>query len=209
MGDVQYVAYMQQQRQRQILAAQQAQQQQLVQQGQPSDAHYSGQHHSMHGMAQTHKKLKKQQQGAYGYPGQHEQQQKHLKSKSRHGSQNVMKTHAKNNYGQQSGVEKVHVKGISNKLEDYYSTSSDTEHDEESSDDSSTIASTDSDDENGINAGNAHLDSSTDESSIVSDILKEGANIPALNDMEGPMNNLNLDVNGKRSKKKKKHRKKR
>merc|ERR1712204_158292 len=75
-------------------------------------------------------------------------------------------------------------------------------------DDSSTIASTDSDDENGINAGNAHLDSSTDESSIVSDILKEGANIPALNDMEGPMNNLNLDVNGKRSKKKKKHRKK-
>merc|ERR1712129_446661 len=115
--------------QRQILAAQQAQQQQqLVQQGQPSDAHYSGQHHSMHQMAQTHKKLKKQQQGAYGYSGQHEQQQKHLKSKSRHGSQNVMKTHAKNNYGQQSGVEKVHVKGISNKLEDYYSTSSDTEH---------------------------------------------------------------------------------
>merc|ERR1712032_363621 len=102
----------QRQRQQQILA-----QQQLVnngggggvmpQQGQPNDAHYSGQHHSMHQMAQTHKKLKKQQQGAYGYSNQHEQQQKHLKNKSRHGSQNVMKTHAKNNYGQQqSGVDK-------------------------------------------------------------------------------------------------------
>merc|ERR1712190_572932 len=119
-----------------------------------------------------------------------------------HGSQNVMKTHAKNNYGQQqSGVDKVHVKGISNKLEDYYSTSSDTEHDEESTDDSSTIASTDSDDDNGN--GNAHLDTSTDESSIVSDILKEGANIPALNDMEGPINNLNIDVSNKKRKKKK------
>merc|ERR1712039_246068 len=68
----------------------------------------------------------------------------------------------------------------------------------ESTDDSSTIASTDSDDEQ-----NAHLESSSDESSIVSDILKEGANIPALNDMEGPMNNLNIDVNGKKKKKKK------
>merc|ERR1712190_687190 len=120
------------------------------------------------------------------------------------GSQNVMKTHAKNNYHQQSGVDmnghgKVNVKGISNKLEDYYSTSSDTEQiDEESTDDSSTIASTDSDDEQ-----NADLESSSDESSIVSDILKEGANIPALNDMEGPMNNLNIDVNGKKKKKKK------
>merc|ERR1712130_588688 len=140
-----------------------------------------------------------------GMPGN----EKHKSSKSRRGSQNVMKTHAKNNYHQQSGVDmnghgKVNVKGISNKLEDYYSTSSDTEQiDEESTDDSSTIASTDSDDEQ-----NAHLDSSTDESSIVSDILKEGANIPALNDMEGPMNNLNLEVAKKKKKKKRKKDKK-
>merc|ERR1712244_11511 len=140
----------------------------------------------------------------YGMPGN----DKH-KSKSRHGSQNVMKTHAKNSYGHTQQVDmnghgKVNVKGISNKLEDYYSTSSDTEQiDEESTDDSSTIASTDSDDEQ-----NAHLDSSTDESSILSDILKEGANIPALNDMEGPMNNLNLEVAKKKKKKKRKKDKK-
>merc|ERR1712113_1129504 len=117
---------------------------------------HSGQHHSMHQMAQTHKKLKKQQQGSpYGHsngymPGQMMKNEQ----KSRHNSQNLMKS--KNNYGQQS-------KEISAKLEDYYSTSSDSEHD---NDDSSTIASTDSDDE-----PHGHLDSTTDESSIVSDIL--------------------------------------
>merc|ERR1712228_668841 len=157
----------------------------VVQQGQPSNAHHSAQHHSMHQMAQTHKKLKKQQQGYGAMPGAHGVGKG---QKSRHGSQNVLKS--KNNYGQQQNGKK---------LEDFYSTSSDSnEHDEDSTDDSSTIASTDSEDEQA-----QHLDSSTDESSIVSDILKEGANIPALNDMEGPINNLNIDVSNKKKKKKK------
>merc|ERR1712039_531757 len=100
-------------------------------------------HHSMHQMAQTHKKLKKQQQGAYGYiPGAKNE------SKSRKGSQNVMK---KQNFAHPAMAEHAmqngKVKGISNKLEDYYSSTSGSEHDEESTDDSSTIASTDSDDE--------------------------------------------------------------
>merc|ERR1712228_585303 len=205
---VQYVNYLNQQRQehqrRQILAAQN----QLIngghpqnnvpvpnginaQQAQPNSQHHSNQHHSMHQMAQTHKKLKKQQQGAYGYmPGAKGG------DKSRKGSKNVMAV-SKNNYGQHDDMNGK-MKGISNKLEDYYSTSSDSEHDYESTDDSSTIASTDSYDEQ-----HGHLESSSDESSIVSDILKEGANIPALNDMEGPINNLNIDVSNKKKKKKK------
>merc|ERR1712228_472038 len=151
----------------------------------PNSQHHSNQHHSMHQMAQTHKKLKKQQQGGYGYmPGAKGG------DKSRKGSKNVMAV-SKNNYGQHDDMNGK-MKGISNKLEDYYSTSSDSEHDDESSDDEQ----------------HGHLESSSDESSIVSDILKEGANIPALNDMEGPINNLNIDVSNKKKKKKKRKKKK-
>merc|ERR1719245_2447033 len=88
----------------------------------------------------------------------------------------------------------------SNKLEDYYSTSSD---DDESSEDSSTIASTDSDDEQ-----NGNLDSSTSESSIVSDILREGANIPDISKLNGHEGTGNDVQQKKMSKKKKKKKRK-
>merc|ERR1719229_742307 len=126
----------------------------------------------MHQMQQNHKKLKKQQQQQQQHiPGAVNAQYGHHpinvtdnKSKSRKSN-----SQKRQNYGMQQ------PRKVINKLSEYYSGSSDGISDG-SDDESSTIASSDSDDEQ-----NGNLDSSTSQSSINSDILKEGVNIPQLN----------------------------
>merc|ERR1712113_1355673 len=191
---VQYVNYLAQQRQehqrRQLLAAQHQ-----LQQGQPTNNHYSNQHHSTQQRTAIHKKLKKQQQGYYGHGvGDNNNKQNELSKKSKNSRRSTSKKDKQNydnGHPPMSGkmMAEIHdsEKNIngrskgkmpSNKLEDYYSTSSD-------------------DDE-----PNGNLDSSTSESSIVSDILREGANIPDISKLNGHEGTGN-DVQQKKMSKKK------
>eukprot|EP01083_Nonionella_stella_P300395 1025251_1 len=208
-GHVDYVNYLAQQRQehqrRQLLAAQQQLQQQQPMNSNPQQGM---QHHGIHQMNQTHKKLKKQQQQSPYHANQHIPGAQMMTMDKKHNSRHSNSQKKRDNYGRGGVGPEAMIRGNkgkkingmpSNKLEDYYSSSSDSDSDD-NTDDSSTIASSDSDDEQ-----NANLDSSSSQSSINSDILKEG-NIPDL--MIGDEGNGGKGKDKDKKKKKKKKKKK-
>jgi len=230
----QYANYLDQERQRHQRAQMQEAQRALQQRG-PNNVQYVHQHPSVHQRQQIHKKAVKNQQPNQGYGAEQMGYAPH----SIPGAQNGMKPDGVNaDYSRRSGrksssqrnnKDKIHghpngsrdqlqATGKKSKprtipskeLREYYSSSSEDEE-EESSGSSSTIASTDdSDDQN-----RGMYESSSDESSIGTGLLKDGPNIPDIvinGNEEGNAANPGLsnptDSETKKMKKKKKKKRK-